>query len=111
MPNGIMYPCARFGTENRLPIYDSNTNVWHENNYNFLLDTKLTNPKTFDKCKECKLYEVCNSGCTYNQIKNGIKGEPIDSICKLYFILYNEAIRIYDKLKNNDYKSKVYGGF
>lgn len=100
MPNGIGYPCARFGTKREYPIYDFNTNYFYEGIFKIFQDEKNTNPQTFEKCKKCYLYNYCNAGCTYSQMKNGFK--PIDSICKLYKILYDECLYIFDEIGTNE---------
>lgn len=104
MPNGRIYPCARFGSNNELAIADSHTGEIFEN-IKLLNKPEITNPRTYKKCKECTLYTYCNAGCTWQQIRNSKsqlqKSEPLDSICRLLHITYNESIRITEELKNN----------
>lgn len=98
MPNGVLYPCARFGTNNEYPIYDVKTKTLFKDNHNMFLDQKHYNPQTFDKCQQCVYYINCNAGCTYSQMKNG--WQPLDRICELYKILFDESLYVYNNLKN-----------
>ena len=66
-------------------------NIMKGEEYNFSYFQHIFNPKTYNKCKGCDLYKVCNAGCTYSQIRNGNK--PVDSICELFHMYYDEAIR------------------
>lgn len=102
--DGSFYPCARFGSKKVLPMKGEE--------YNFSYFQKIFNPKTYNKCKGCELYKVCNAGCTYSQIRNGNK--PVDSVCELFHMYYDEAIRIVDKCKDfptfQDYMGKIFKG-
>jgi len=98
MPNGVAYPCARFGSERVDPLYDANIDKFYFNTIKKYLNADLTNPQTFEECKNCELYEYCNAGCTYCQIEYG---GPVDSVCELLKILYKQTIRINRELKNN----------
>tara|TARA_Y100000361_G_scaffold135789_1_gene135967 strand:- start:2893 stop:4122 length:1230 start_codon:yes stop_codon:yes gene_type:complete len=102
--DGSFYPCARFGSKKVLPMKGDE--------YNFQYYQTIFNPKTYNKCKGCELYKVCNAGCTYSQIRNGNK--PVDSICELFHMYYDEAIRIVDKCKDfptfQDYIGKLFKG-
>ena len=114
MPDGMVYPCARFGSEEVDPIFDTNKNKPYQS-LNIYMNPNLTNPRTFHKCSECTLYKYCNAGCTFEQTK-GLRqkhlshAEPIDSICSLLHILYRESIRIVAELKDNQlFKNLVKG--
>ncbi len=107
MPDGKVYPCARFGSNELTPIFDSvkgNANP----HLDLYMNPKITNPRTFIKCQDCSLYKYCNAGCTFQQTKdlrfsNQFEpSRPLDSICKLLHILYRESIRITDELKDNE---------
>ena len=102
--DGSFYPCARFGSKKVLPMKGEE--------YNFSYFQQIFNPKTYNKCKGCELYKVCNAGCTYSQIRNGNK--PVDSVCELFHMYYDEAIRIVDKCKDfptfQDYMGKIFKG-
>lgn len=102
--DGTFYPCARFGSKKLLPMKGTE--------YNFDYFQSLFNPLAFDKCKGCGLYKVCNAGCTYSQLRNGNK--PVDSVCELFHMYYEEAIRIVDKCKDmpvfQTYMKTLWGG-
>lgn len=101
MPNGKIYPCARFGTNEKFEIADIVTGKINYDVLKFFKD--IHNPQNFNKCKECKLYKICNAGCSYSQLENGGWKEmvPIDSVCELLKISYKESFRLYKELKNN----------
>lgn len=102
-PSKEFYPCARFGSSKEFLLMDSEANLQHEN-IKTLLNPKIHDPRTYDKCQDCALYNYCNAGCTYSQLKINDDGfhiaEPVDSICELYHIIYNDAIYINDELMN-----------
>ena len=103
MPDGKVYPCARFGSNERYPIADSEKGLVY-NTINILSSPKVINPIHFDRCKSCIIYKYCNVGCTYEQIQNnenGMYSEPVDNVCKLFHILYEESMRITNILKDN----------
>jgi len=107
MPDGKVYPCARFGSKEEYEIFSSTTkseNNMIEKNYKKFLNKNITDPRTFDKCKQCILYEYCNAGCTYSQLKNG---GVLDSVCELYKASYEQAFRIVDELKDNKTFKKI----
>lgn len=107
MPDGFVYPCARFGSNRTSPLYDSNTDSFFFHNIEKFLDDDTTNPCTFEKCKVCELYQYCNAGCTYSQLEYG---GPVDNVCKLLKILYKETIRINKMLKNNSIYQQMLKG-
>lgn len=96
MPNCDVYPCTRYGSNRELPIIEND--IINYDNYEFF-QQEILNPKEIKKCKECVLYNYCNTGCKYSQIKNNY--EPIDSICTLYKINFKKAFEIHNKLKDN----------
>lgn len=96
MPNGIAYPCARFGTNREYPLYDFINDYFYEENTKIFLKQENINPQTFQACQHCYLYNYCNAGCTYSQMLNSFK--PVSSICKLYKILYDECLYIFDEI-------------
>jgi uncharacterized protein len=95
MSNGDIYPCARYGT-NKIDILGNITDIATFKKFEFI--DKL-NPLNFEKCKKCKMYDWCNTGCQYMQEINNFK--PLDSYCKLYKLIFNYAMYIYENLKNN----------
>jgi len=86
--DGKFYPCARFSDKKVMEITPE---------YSFTYWQEKFNPVNFDKCKSCDLYDVCNAGCTYSQIRNDNK--PLDSICELFHIIQEETQRIVHELK------------
>lgn len=109
MPNGDIYPCARFGT-NKEYKYGNVLDKLNYNQYMKVNNEVYLNPIEFEKCKQCKLYNYCNAGCTYSEIKNN--KQPLDSICKLYHIIYKESLNIYNtftKENNENYKELILG--
>lgn len=107
MPDGNIYPCARFGSEKLFPLGNSYTRQLNINNINTFQQQTVVNPSTFEKCRSCDLYKYCNAGCTFEQFKNGNynKSVPLDSICSLLKIGYRDAMYVVDQLKDNpDFK-------
>jgi len=100
MPDGWMYACVRFGTNKKYPIYDYMNDKWNEENFNFLISPKVSNPIEYEKCKKCSIRQYCNAGCNYSHIENNC--EPLECICKLFKIIYRESFNIFDRLKNNE---------
>lgn len=90
MPDGEVYPCARFGSKRIMEI---------DNNYDFSYYQKQFRPENYDKCKNCNLNKVCNAGCTYSQVRNDNK--PLDSICELYHIITEESYRVLRECKDS----------
>ena len=89
MSSGEFYPCARFASKKIMKM---------DENYNFKYYQELFDPRGFDKCKECNLRQVCNAGCTYSQVTNDNK--PLDSICELFHITYEQAMRVVEECKD-----------
>lgn len=104
-PNGDFYPCARFGVSKEYLLMDSHGTLNRENIIK-LNQSKITDPRTFKECDDCRLRLYCNAGCTYSQLKINDSGElsasPISSVCELFKIVYDDTMYINDKLKNND---------
>lgn len=103
MPDGKVYPCARFGSNEKYMLFDSINKKIHRDNVNKLTSPQVSDPRSYEKCKECIIREYCNAGCTWSQLKScgGEKCEPLDTVCELYYSIYEEAIRITDELKDN----------
>lgn len=89
MSSGEFYPCARFASKKIMRI---------DENYNFKYYQELFNPKNYDKCTDCRLKQVCNAGCSYSQVTNDNK--PLDSICELFHITYEQAMRVAEECKD-----------
>lgn len=103
MPNGDAYPCARFGTNDILKLYDYKTNTFIEDNF-FKLTNRLVNVNTFQDCKECIVYDICKAGCLYSQLHTdelGYYGKPVESVCRLYKIIYRECFRFVEATKHD----------
>jgi|ETNmetMinimDraft_4_1059912.scaffolds.fasta_scaffold02325_5 uncharacterized protein len=102
--DGEFYPCARFASKKLLPMSGEE--------YNFEYWQDKLNPRQYDKCKSCKLYKVCNAGCSYSQIRNN--NEPIDSVCEINHIFFDETLRIAEKCKHmpayKEYVRNVFTG-
>lgn len=75
MPNGEKFECARFGTNKTKCLYN-----------------------VFRKCEKCDIYDICEKGCLYD---NQLIGSPSDELCKLYHVIYEEVIKLNNRLKNN----------
>ena len=90
LSNGDFYPCARFASK-KLLKYTAD----HDFDYYF----KMLNPQSYDKCKSCDLYCICNAGCTYSQLREG--NQPVPAVCDLLHILYYEAARIAHEMRDN----------
>jgi uncharacterized protein len=105
MPSGMVYPCARFGSNDKYPIANSLDGDFLPHS-KILRNPLITNPTTYSECKECSIYKYCNAGCTYQQLQevdgNLTHSKPIDSICRLLHICYKQSIRIVNELKDND---------
>ncbi len=102
-PDGSWYPCARFGAEKEYKLMGADGTL-NMDNINLLNKPSITDPHTFKKCQECSLFKFCNAGCTYSQLKisdDGIQSSPVDSVCELYKIIYDDTLYIYDRLKDN----------
>lgn len=111
--DGIYYPCERFNSEKeefRFPVFDANTMTIFKENYEFLIQPKVSNPQVYPECNNCNLYNYCNAGCTHSQLKNGKwkRAKPVHSVCQLLRMSYRESMRIFNELKDNP---NYIGGF
>ncbi len=134
--NGLMYaydgsiwPCERFRSRNKLCLYKDNEYFWE--NIKLLNSKEISNPQTYNECKNCELYGVCNSQCLYSMVKFskkqnipdnnfsdnigksnlsdniGISINPIKSVCELFRLTYKEAFRVY-KESNQRYRDYIH---
>ena len=115
MPDGKVYPCARFGSSCEYPIWDSLTGRKIEHNHNMFINPYIYDPHTYLECNECSLFNYCNAGCTYSQLHyNTDKGReeictPIPNVCKLFKMVYSEMSRIVDEVgETQTFKNIVY---
>lgn len=101
--DGVYYPCARFASEKSSKIYNAVTKERYQEEIDYFLSDKISNPKTFSECIKCSLYNYCNGGCTHSQINYGGKtvSRPIPRVCDLLHLTYRESIRISVELREN----------
>jgi radical SAM protein with 4Fe4S-binding SPASM domain len=88
-PEGIIYPCSRFYTNDYYRLCDSNEEKFYYDNIKFVASNNNT---INDKCNQCKINKFCNQGCLYAQYKNG---GIIDGYCLLLNELYNMVSGLY----------------
>lgn len=96
--DGKIYPCERFRSNSKFEIYNGTFNL---ENIKFL-ESGILNPKNFEKCKKCELFDFCNTGCAYSQLQNGNfkKSIPAESVCELTKIIFKNSIKIYKESEN-----------
>jgi len=102
-PNKVFYPCGRFATSGKYPLYDIDNKTLYKENIKLFQDHNIINPKKYCN-KDCDIYNVCNGGCLYSQfIVNGEEREtkPIENVCKILKIIYNEVINITEEMKDD----------
>jgi len=94
---GDIYPCERFRSVRKYQIYDKNSKTFLKENIDFLSKPEVSDPRVYEECKTCEIYEFCNAGCTYSQLLNGHfeRSKPVESVCELLKISYNEALRVF----------------
>ena len=105
-PDGKVYPCARFMTNELIPLYDGKS----------FLDKNLEHINEFankfsDECRNCEISDYCNHICLQQEYLN--KG-ILKNVCRIYKLTTNKVIEINHKLKHNDIwisyvKSQYYG--
>lgn len=103
MPDGKVYPCARFGSNQKYVLFDSISKLAFKENILKINSDNICNPKSYEKCQNCVINKYCNAGCTWSQLENGRdeKCIPLDSICELYYSIYEQAINMTTELKQN----------
>lgn len=101
-PEGKFFPCARFASDHEYELMDSNTGIINQENVDFLNVPEITDPRVYPECQDCVLYNYCNAGCTYSQLKNGDgeRAKPVESVCSLLKMCYREASRMMKELKD-----------
>ena len=108
-PVGIIYPCTRFYSNNKFPLYDCINDICYEDNIEFLQST--SDPRNYEKCKKCKIYKYCNAGCSYSALeKNNFKSqEPIDSVCEMLRVSYKYTYKYYRMVSDKvDYLGYIF---
>lgn len=115
MPDGKVYPCARFGSENEYPIWDSIKKEKIDYNHNMFVNPYIYDPHTYLECNDCSLFNYCNAGCTYSQLHyNKDKGReeicsPIPNLCSIFKLIYSEMGRIVKEVGHTDtFKNIIY---
>lgn len=88
-PNGDVYPCGRFGSDDKFKLGNIN-----QNNLEDIMDSDLQhylasrNVDNIDDCKKCDYKNLCNGGCFYNAFVE--TGDPFqkDPFCEGYRMIY-----------------------
>lgn len=85
--NGKVYPCARFLTNDQLPLHDGH-----------VVEKNLTKidgiASSFKECVECELEDHCDFICSYEEMKHG---GIINNVCEIYKAIELKALEIYEK--------------
>lgn len=106
MPDGKVYPCARYGTNKEYVLFNSLTKEKFYKNLSIMSNVtnplcSTTNPCEFTACKACELYQYCNAGCTWSQHdKEKNVFAPVPSVCELFKATYEETYRIIGELRS-----------
>lgn len=103
-PNNKIYPCARFGSADRFLLYEmEEDNIIKYDNI-IKNNPKLHDPHVIEKCKDCDIFQYCNVGCAFSQICGNDENatcKPVDCVCELYKIIYEEFTFMWNELKEN----------
>lgn len=94
---GDVYPCERFRSVKKMQIYDAKTKTFNKENIDFLAKPEVSDPRSYEDCKKCEIYEFCNAGCTWSQLVNGRfkESKPVESVCQLLKLSYEQALRVF----------------
>lgn len=100
MPDGTVWPCARFGSHKVLPYGNCLTGEVNEANLRHML--KVHPPYKYDECQGCPIFQVCNVGCYFEQYRlgGGVRMKPVPQVCDLLKFSYLEAYRFLDVVKD-----------
>lgn len=103
LPDGVFYPCARYGDDKKFPLFDTKSGVLYQDNIKYLKQGKFSNPIEYTDCEGCSIRMFCNGGCNRSFAKKGNyeKAKPIPQLCEMFKINVSETMRIHDKLKDN----------
>ena len=93
-PSGIIYPCSRFYSADKYKLYDSNADIYFEDNINFI---KVNNVTENEKCINCKINKFCNQGCYYSQLENE---SIIGGYCSVLKLIFKFTAGLYKEMKN-----------
>lgn len=117
--DGSIWPCERFRSSNHFCLMDTEGKLNFEN-IEILKNPQVSNPQTYSQCRKCELYEVCNAGCTWSQLrefggfgnlnKNVIQCNVLSKVCELFKMTYREAFRIFEYAGEN-YKNFIFKQF
>lgn len=109
--DGSIWPCERFRSANKLRLYDSKTKEYSWNTIKKL--KALSNTSTMEKCQNCEIRDYCNVGCTFSELReahnlkvNSEKREPVESVCELFKITYENALRVFENA-GKEYQSFI----
>lgn len=98
MPTGDIYPCTRFGTNNKYKLGNTQTGL-HTNIDELHARHVMVNSKIADYisvCNNCSIGAFCYLGCLYSQlINNHTTLAPITSICALHKVMSKFAFKLY----------------
>lgn len=105
--DGNFWPCERFRSAGKFQLSDGYNLI--KENLDFLKDPKISDPKTFDECKTCEIYEFCNMGCTFSEMKEqSMQGRsPVKSVCELLKHSYKWAMWVFQN-SNDEYKKYLF---
>lgn len=115
MPNGDIYPCVRFGTNNlfKLGALETGLHTTTEelNAHNVMVQAKKADYTA--ECNNCSINSFCYLGCLYSQLTtNNTALTPINSVCRLFKAMSKYAFRLYKEdeafstFLNNQYPIK-----
>lgn len=104
--DGEFWGCERFRSLKLYPLTENG--IPNIKNIEFLNRPENRDPRVFEECKNCEIYEYCNAGCSYSQLLNGRfkRAKPVSSVCKLFKLCYEQAIRVYNNSGEN-YKNYI----
>ncbi len=97
-PNGDVYPCGRFGSDDKFKLGNIN-----QDSLEGIMDSDLQhhlasrNVDNIEDCKVCDYKNLCNGGCFYNAFVE--TGDPFqkDPFCEGYKMIYRhieKALRV-----------------
>ena len=101
--DGLLYPCQRFG---KLGKDFSMGDVWSGTNKTHEEFWSKTNCYNTKGCSDCTLFESCIGPCLGANLEScGDVFTIVPGVCKMWRIVYSEALRVYNECK--DYPSYI----
>lgn len=103
-PNNKIYPCGRFGSADRFQLYEMKEDDIVKFDNIIKNNPALYDPHVIDKCKDCDIFQYCNAGCSFSQICGNDENatcKPVDCVCELYKIIYEEFTCMWNEMKEN----------